>query len=423
MTTDTAASPVTAARDHLVGPLALVVSEDVGIVHSVDDGVTRWDHPRAAPGFTALADTAPTLGVALSARPGGMAVDLAAARTAAVGEAVERYSASHAPESRLRLARPAELIAEVGADNVAGPDWSGAASEHPRVHWLPGHRLRADGPAQPAWVAAARALLVHLDADAPVLHPTSSGLACHDDPWQALAAGLAEVIERDAFMTTWLTRGPVTRIRSRLRWRTSRGAVMRFDRAVETYRLFLLPSPTGVPVVLAAAFGAPGQPGAAVGAAADLDLARACRRALVEAFQTFHWAMHMIADGVDAPARPGDCRDFDEHVAYYLPHERLGSFDFLHDPALPELDVDLDEPAPAAEPERTARTLIDRVAAAGHTAFAVDVTSPDVRAAGLWVVRATVPGFYPLHVGVDVFPVGTRLDPRAIVNRDPHPFP
>jgi ribosomal protein S12 methylthiotransferase accessory factor len=221
-------------------------------------------------------------------------------------------------------------------------------------------------------------------------------------------------------MTAWVRQEPVHRLAARLRWPTP-GGELRFDRAIESYELYSLPSPAQVPVVLAAAYGAEGQPPVAVGAAADPDPVRAARRALVEARQTFDWATRMVAAGTPVPADPAALDDLAEHVAYYLDPARLAAFDFLR--AAPVGPApDLGAPAPRQDPEQECRELVARLAAAGLASFAVDVTSADVRAAGLWVVRAIVPGLYPLIVGRHA-PDHPRLPREAVLARDPHPFP
>jgi ribosomal protein S12 methylthiotransferase accessory factor len=224
-------------------------------------------------------------------------------------------------------------------------------------------------------------------------------------------------------MLTWLTRAKVTPLQTGLRWLGQRGNAVRFDRAVERYELYLLDSPTRVPVVFAVAFGAEQQPGAAVGAAAHLDVVEACRKALVEAHQTMHWATHMMTDGRTRASDGAALRDLDEHVAYYLDHAHVDAFDFLHRGSGPPEVVDLEAPPDGVDPESACRQVLARAEEAGLECFAVDVTSPEVRAAGLWVIRAVVPGLYPLLVGTGHRPDHPRLRADDPVNPDPHPFP
>jgi ribosomal protein S12 methylthiotransferase accessory factor len=396
-----------------------LISPDVGVVHRVDAGMVAYDHPRLATVYAQVCDTVPVLGAISSARAGGMAADPGHARRAAIGEAIERYSASYIPTSRLRTA-PVEQLTD---RPVAAPDWLVRGDPHGPVRWVPGHRLNPRGPAEPAWVAVSRAFLSGADEVGQVAIPTSTGLACHPDPWQALRAGLLEVVERDAFMTSWLTRSVATPVHSARRWRGAAGNELRFDRAVECYQLYLLDSPLHVPVALGVAYGGEGQPPVALGAAASLDPVEAGRKALIEAHQTFAWASHMLAQGQAAPADPAQIDDLDEHVAYYLDPVRLSAFDFLRETRAAPVTIDLDRPAPAIAPERACRQLVEHAAAAGYDCFAVDVTAPEVRAAGLWVIRAVIPELYPLLVGTTTAPAHPMISRAEIAARDPHPFP
>jgi ribosomal protein S12 methylthiotransferase accessory factor len=275
----------------------------------------------------------------------------------------------------------------------------------------------------PAWVASTRAFLLHSDDQPDVATPTSTGLASHPDPWRALYSGLLEIIERDAVMITWLTRRRAVPLRTGLSWTTPGGRTVRFDRSVEQYHLFLLDSPTSVPVVFAVAFGAAGQPAMAVGAAAHLHLPHACRKALVEAHQTLHWATGMRAGGQRVPASADDLDDFDDHVAYYLEPERRRAADFLLDSDAEPVQVDIDGDLFQANAELSTRTVVEMCEDGGVECYAVDVTAPDVREAGLWVVRAVSPQLYPLLVGSGARPDHPRLPASSPVNPDPHPFP
>jgi ribosomal protein S12 methylthiotransferase accessory factor len=416
VTTETITTDTT---ESALARLGALVSPDVGVIHRVDAGVTQYDHPRLAPTYAQVCDTGALFAASTAAHAGGMAEDPQRSWLAAAGEAVERYSATVVPRSRLRRARADELT---GVRTVA-PLWLAGQRRQGPINWVLGARLRPDAAAQPAWVAASRVYLAHDDSAGTVATPTSSGLACHADPWQALYSALTEVIERDAVMITWLTRSRPTPLPTALHWTARDGNAVRFDRAPEKYLLYQLDSPAGIPVVFAVARGAEGQPGAAVGAAAHLSLAHACRKALVEAHQTMQWASHMLAEGRARPPSAQHISDLEGHVAYYLAPSRARAFDFLDGPGPTPRSVDLAKLPAQPDPETACRELVARLAAAGLDCYAVDVTAPEVRAAGLWVVRAVVPGLYPLLVGTGVRPEHPRLAADAPVNPDPHPFP
>lgn len=400
--------------------LERLLSPDAGVVNRVDEGTAGYDHPRLASCFARTCATGHVLGMSGTGESGGVAASVHDARLAALGEAVERYSACWVPRSRLRHARRTALPPA----DVVGPDLIDDGGEERAIHWVPGARLRPDGSSEPAWVAASRVYLDGIDCTPGTAVTTSTGLACHHDAWRALRSGLLECIERDAVMVAWLSRSGATPIRCSQRWVDSHGVPVRFDRAVERYALYALASPTGIPVVFAVALGAAGQPPVAVGAAADLDPARACRKALLEAYQTFTWCRHMLLQRRVVPQR-ADVVDLDDHVAFYLDPGRLEAFDFLlDDDNLPtSWELDIDTLAPVDDPAGDVRRLVTAAAGAGWACYAVDVTAPDVREAGGWVVRAVVPDAHPLTVGTEIRSSHPRLVGTATPNPWPHPFP
>ena len=74
--------------------------------------------------------------------------------------------------------------------------------------------------------------------------------------------------------------------------------------------------------------------------------------------------------------------------------------------------------------ETVLASIVALLAAAGHEAVIADITTPDVRAAGMAVVRALVPGLLPISFGAGRERLGgARLAglPLSRLNRIPHP--
>ena len=422
-----------------------LLSRDVGVVNRLDAGVTPWDQPRLATAYAQVCDTWLITGSRHAIRPAGMAPTTGAARLCALGEAVERYSSALVPSSRLYRARTSD-VEENGAVPVAPPEWRNRPVHEPPTSWVPGWRLRPsvsshggdDAPepgtgtarpiAEAAWLAASRVYLDDIDTDCGVVPPTSTGLAAHPDPWQALRSAMCEVVERDAVMRTWLTRGP-TRPVTAFGLSGQRSAPVDFSNTVEDYRTFALPAAGSVPTVLGVALGRSGQPPVAVGAATAPDLAAATRKALTETAQTMRWAASMRAEGRVVASADG-LTDLDDHVAYYLDPSRRPAFDFLLAGGGRPIPVDLagsDAGADDTDDADLARRDVSRLVAAldadGFAVFCADVTCPEARAVGIWVIRAVVPGLYPLFVGATPLPEHPRVPLASVVNPDPHPFP
>ena len=123
------------------------------------------------------------------------------------------------------------------------------------------------------------------------------------------------------------------------------------------------------------------------------------------------WASALRAHGTPPPVRDA-IREFEDHIHYYAYDEHTTAADFL-DASAERRDVSsiasLDE--------------IDFVCA-----YAVDVTAPDVRAAGLHVAKVVAPELCALDVVHACRHLGGRrlyeyVRDESEINPEPHPFP
>lgn len=378
---------------------------------------------------------------------GGYHHDRRAARAAALAETAERYSGCYVPTSELLTASAAEL----GRDAVA-PDRF--ALFHPRQHAAAGlpfepftretrirwTRATALPGGEPAWLPAQLVYLGWRDRPAGeqrIGFATSNGLACGATREEATVAALLEALERDAFMITWYARLSLPLLDWSADDELQRHADRYFAPTGLQFSAVDLSSVWGVPtvvgVVRATDKGALG-----VGAAAATTVREAWRKALAEAFAVRTWGrVRMLDAGGHVPDRPfADIRTFADHVELYASHEHAARAAFLDASRVTRPVADV-APVDASSPAAALGALVSRVRAAGYTPYVVDVTSPDVRDAGLVVVKVVVPELCQLDVDYrarflgshrlyDVpHQLGLRDAPLAFedVNPDPHPFP
>ena len=423
------------------------VSPRVGIVTALEECMIDVDEPPLVRIACELAAVDEVIGVDLGpAHNGGSGMSRERAIGAAVGEAIERYSAAYVPRDRLVAATAAEL-----GPRAADPSSFGLFAEsqyaragYPyspftdatRVSWVDGVDL-ATGEA--AWIPAELVFLADVDPveGTRIGYATSSGLACGASAGEALERALLELLERDAFMIAWWRRlSP-----PHLDWSSHR-RMTAIDR-----RYF---EPTGLPYyaldlswvhelpIVAAVVRAPGS-GAAlgVGASANATVEEAWWHALAEAFASRSACRKLrLLDPEHRYADDGsDVTSFDDHIRFYGDDERADRASFLWSgrekrpvDAVPMLSRDAGE--------RRAEFLA-RIARTGSRAFAVDVTAPDVAGAGLHVFRAVAPGLCPLDAAHDSRFLGSPrlLEPserdtlthpvRTVedLNQLPHPFP
>jgi ribosomal protein S12 methylthiotransferase accessory factor len=267
-------------------------------------------------------------------------------------------------------------------------------------------------------------------------YATSSGMACGEEFDEISVRGLCELLERDAFMIVWANRLSLPL----LEWEEHDG-ISALDRrlfaplgleydAVDLSAFHRLPTVLGV---VRAPTTCPGALGVGAGTAPTVE--RAWWKALAEAFAA-RAASATLALLDDSPSTAEAVGSFQDHIRYFADHDRADRAAFLHASSdrVPIGSVPSLEGESAGE---HVAALCERIGAAGASAYAVDVTSPDVRALGLSVVKVLAPELCSLDVihrarflgGARLYraawETGLRAEPLAEpeVNPEPHPFP
>jgi ribosomal protein S12 methylthiotransferase accessory factor len=352
----------------------------------------------------------------------------------AVGEAVERYSASSIDAANLRRATVNELRAE-GATVLAPSDlcFYGEAdaarcdfpyarvSEETQLDWVLGHFL--DGGA-PVYVPA---LCAFFDFPAPAselfCQVSSNGLAAGATTQDASFRAALELLERDAFMMTWLARRPARRVKldASVHPVTREVARQLAERGVRL-EVYLLEGATKVAAVMAVGYGDGHRwPGATVALAAHPSPRAAIDKAVLEQGHVGPYLARMMTDATRrVPERPEDVHTLDDHAIYYFPKERAGAFAFL-DEGTQSYARELDEPE---DPGLTG--VKEQLRAAGLRIAIVDVTSADLAPTPFRVVRAVGAGFVQIHFGHLLAQLGNprlvALLGSQVANPDPHPM-
>jgi ribosomal protein S12 methylthiotransferase accessory factor len=413
-------------------PLESLVSPFVGVVRGTQEVLAGPEDVRLATAWCESAFPHALVG-------GGSGPTVHEARAAAIGEAVERYSACIVDPDACVVASAREL----GGRAVDPGRFALFSQAQYRTAGFP--YVRFDRDAQLAWIEGVSlpegrpvwlpAQLVHLaghESERPICRTTSSGLACQASAAEATLAALLELLERDAFMITW---------KARLSWPSLdwRG----HERLTEFERAFL--RPTGlqwravdlsafwdIPIVAAVVRGGETL---GVGAAAGVTVDRAVTKALDEAARVRTWALALRAHGQVA-STADEVEEFDDHVRFYAHSRNTSRVEFL-DGSRRRRRVESVPTIRGRTAEARIETICRRLARRRVTAYAVDVTAPDVREAGLAVVRVIAPELCALDVehsarllgGDRLYDEPLRLGVRerrlteTDINPDPHPFP
>lgn len=335
----------------------------------------------------------------------GKGLTISGAVLSAVGEALERYSASLVDGEKIAWKRPDEIEGEFldprlcslyGEEQYEREDFPYVRFESNIAHpWVLGHWLHTG---HSVWIPAIFVLLsLELRPEQSISQGTSNGLAASTDKDDAALRAIFELVERDAFMATWLTTHPTQRLqlddsldpllRTVLEGIESLGAKI---------ELYTLPVSVIGTTVLCLAFGDGEQyPGITFGLGCDLDPQVALRQAVLELGQTGPYLRRMMRSRILIPAEePSGVREMLDHAAYYFPRERASGFDRLRNEntALRLRDLKSDG-------TRSLSDCASVLAAAGVRVALVDVTAADVATGPFKVMRAVSPDLQPIWYG------------------------
>jgi ribosomal protein S12 methylthiotransferase accessory factor len=335
----------------------------------------------------------------------GKGLTISGAVLSAVGEAIERYSASLPDAERIVLKRPDELDCEFLDPQICGlytkaqydrDDFPYVRFDKNIRHpWVLG---RWSDTGNAVWVPALFVFLsIELKQEQLIAQGTSNGLAASTDEDDAALRAILELVERDAFMAAWLTACPGQRLelddaldpllRRVLEDLEALGAV------VEVYTL-----PTSVigTTVLCLAFGDGEQyPGVTFGLGSDLQPHAALKQAVLELGQTGPYLRRMMRSGsFPTPEDPASVGEMLDHAAYYFPRERAIAFDRLRSNEASVRLSDLESVT-----KRSLANCVSSLKAADVRVALVNVTSADVATGPFSVMRAVSPDLQPIWYG------------------------
>ena len=361
----------------------------------------------------------------------------------AIGECVERYSCAVYDPDALVYASKEELGDEaVGMDafTIHAPE----QYDQPRwpfARWTPDKRIRwTEGKSlttgQRRYIPACLVYVPYLPAKGEdiLCLSVSSGQSCHTDRMRALLTGLYEVVERDAFMISWLRRLRLPRVDYLADPEVAAVYNRYFGGCELEFHVFDMTLDIRIPSYVCFAEGRSHRgPIIGMGASTRLSQREALTKAILEAAQDMVWCRDLIRRKADWRPEPGwtNIRDFEDHVRLYCEPDMRPALSFLLDsPARTKLD-------PAPDRERSSEEMltwcVDHLRDLGLEAIVVDTTAPDVASAGFYSPKIFIPGTVPLTAVHRLQALGSpRL--RAVppkmpyessedFNPFPHPFP
>ena len=347
----------------------------------------------------------------------------------AIGEGLERYSASLWNPAALVQASPRELGEQVfaldflvlySAEQYTRPGFEFApVDSDSRMHWVSGRWLDTGDEV----LLPAQASYLGFRDEVPLMQGTSNGLAAGNSFEDAALRATYELVERDAFMLYWLAGMSAERLDPAGSDEVSQKALYEAARLGAKMELYLLDL-VGVPTVACLGFGdGLAWPGVTIGLGTHVNIDIAVRKAVLEHGHFGPYMRRLMQEG--------------QHTRVRQPHDVLGSLDHGLYYCHPTNAVELNRLRSQSSSSRLAQVrerypsssslagCVDRLAKSGIRIAAVDLTTPDVALTGLRVVRAFGTFAQPIHFGFGNERVASpRL--RALLNEPvrtvPHPM-
>lgn len=272
--------------------------------------------------------------------------------------------------------------------------------------------------------------------------PVTTGLATGRTIDEAVMKGLLEIIERDAFMITYLNRISPPRIdieHLKSQDMELSGILDKFKRYDLEVHLIDLPTDFPVNVMTAIIIDRTGKgPSFSLGSSADFDLKRSILDSLSEAMVVRNHLKRIYKDPIDEE-NIGRI----ERLVYWAQPENLPKIEFLFKGE--ELKVNLNDYKNFYKPnenplifdkgkvKRRLATLKQSLKKLKQEACYVKISNSKVEALGLYCIQAVIPGLQPLHLIEKVpyfegkrlkdIPIRFGYEPADKLNQEPHPFP
>jgi ribosomal protein S12 methylthiotransferase accessory factor len=437
--------------EKIVGLWEDLVDPKVGVIQRVVELPVDDDDPEFFHYYSKACDTARFTRFSNFSENGGASTDRYIAVAKAMGEAVERYCSaiyeagdfifSSYRDLRVRAVAP-ELLSFYRPDQYTwkGFEWQPFTDDTP-VHWTIGVSLVTGEEI----LLPAASVYVPYHYQGPtrsafIMQPISTGMACGTSFEAAALSGLCEVVERDAFTINWQARLSRPLIRHETLPAFGRDLVARFTNVGLDVKLVDITSDLGVPTIMSIALShVDTSPAIAVAAATDPSPQRALSKSLDELAHTRKYSKQLM---IYTPPVPVDVenghpavRDQRDHLRFYCPQSSRPYAEFAW-ASNERVDLaDLPDRS-KGDDERQLDEVVRKCAAAALEPVAVELTTPDIAALGLRVVRVVVPGAHPLFMGHRtralgnrrLYEVPQRLGHRGLQMGDddnpyPHPFP
>jgi ribosomal protein S12 methylthiotransferase accessory factor len=262
---------------------------------------------------------------------------------------------------------------------------------------------------------------------------TTTGVSAERDYYKCLYKSLCEVIERDAFMITWLNKISPPDIK--VNWDLVVSGLSE-KLKVSNYRLkvFLLPTDINLKVVLAINVNREYQPPfLSVGASCSVCLLEAVKKAILESFHCLNFLFDAKINGIEIKDLE-KIRGFDEHALLYSSPEVGKRASFLYRSNY-KARIEVNRTfRKELDHKKECQEIVANLKKLGYRVIVLDLTPVEIRETGFYVLKVLIPGFIDLGLRNFYYLEGKRIYtlPQKLgleskkednLNTLPHPFP
>jgi ribosomal protein S12 methylthiotransferase accessory factor len=366
------------------------------------------------------------------------------ANNSAVGEAVERYCAGYIQKDKILYVNQGDLK-EPSLNLHKYPLYSRAQYESPEFPYHPFSQEKTVG-----WVKGKNLTKSQIDTYVPaafvwdsyrplrqdelfITYGIVTGSACGKTINDAIINGLLEIIERDSFMIMWYNQLSLPKIDINSFPRVKKIFGRFFERS--NFQLDLIDTTTDIGVPSVFGLLRTDDKKIFVGGAARLTMEEAIIKTLLEISQLYIGNKNLTYSKQKFSIKDEQVIDCYLRVPYYLQKENQKNLEFIY--ASSKIKNATDYDFVNHDNQNQLQQLLNLLKGVNLEVFAVDITTPDVKEAGLFVVKTIVPGAVSLPfnenekmmMNTRIYQVPVNLkylaSPKEFheLNHNPHPFP
>ncbi|GIW65470.1 MAG: hypothetical protein KatS3mg093_449 [Candidatus Parcubacteria bacterium] len=257
-------------------------------------------------------------------------------------------------------------------------------------------------PSQLIWAYYPHFLLYNKNLKEDFFAPaTTNGMAAGTDFWQVLLHGLYETIERDAAITSFLTKAPIKAVNLN---KIKSEKIQKINQVLKKYRLkwlvFNISNDLEIPVFLSIIYDkTQASPKIAAGVRADLDQEKAIIKSCEEAFIARLSSRKVLLNNNNKiiNIEKDEITTFEGRINFWLKKENVKKLNYLINK--PKKSFKIESQAKKLRSNKEKAIFIkDKLKKKGFDIYYVDITMPEFKKKNIIVLKVIIPGLQDIYI-------------------------